>query len=67
MQRVKLSLTIGALCIAQKRLDYADAYTGEQVTRLAESVVSVKSNVAEAALSFAIDNQGLAVITATRT
>lgn len=39
----------------------AGVYAPERVARVAESVVSVESNV-EAALSFAIDNQRLAVI-----
>lgn len=61
MQKVKLPLTIDAVRTAQKRLDYAGVYAPERVTRVAESVVSVESDV-EAALSFAIDNQRLAVI-----
>ncbi|MDU6412738.1 MAG: 23S rRNA accumulation protein YceD [Yersiniaceae bacterium] len=61
MQKVKLPLTIDAVRTAQKRLDYAGIYLPEQVTRVAESVVSVDSDV-ESALSFNIDNQRLAVI-----
>jgi uncharacterized protein len=61
MQKVKLPLTIDALRTAQKRLDYQGVYTAEQVERLAESVVSVDSDV-ENSLSFNIDNQRLAVI-----
>lgn len=61
MQKVKLPLTIDAARTAQKRLDYAGVYAPERVTRVAESVVSVESDV-EAALSCAIDNQRLAVI-----
>ena len=62
MQKVKLPLTIDAVRTAQKRLDYAGIYSPEQVTRVADSVVSVDSDVV-ASLSFNIDNQRLAVIT----
>ncbi|WP_413734242.1 23S rRNA accumulation protein YceD [Sodalis sp. RH21] len=61
MQKVKLPLTIDAARTAQKRLDYVGVYAPEQVTRIAESVVSVDSDV-QASLSFNIDNQRLAVI-----
>ncbi|MFP1724636.1 23S rRNA accumulation protein YceD [Lonsdalea quercina] len=61
MQKVKLPLTLDAARTAQKRLDYVGVYTAEQVMRVAESVVSVDSDV-EAALSFNIDNQRLTVI-----
>ncbi|TCV98245.1 23S rRNA accumulation protein YceD [Biostraticola tofi] len=61
MQKVKLPLTIDAVRTAQKRLDYSGVYTPELVTRVAESVVSVESDV-QASLSFEIDNQRLAVI-----
>ncbi|XBS71198.1 23S rRNA accumulation protein YceD [Acerihabitans sp. KWT182] len=61
MQKVKLPLTIDAVRAAQKRLDYVGAYGVEQVRRVAMSVVSVDSDV-QAALSFDIDNQRLAVI-----
>jgi len=62
MQKVKLPLTIDAVRTAQKRLDYIGSYMPEQVTRVADSVVSVDTDV-EGALSFNIDNQRLAVIT----
>ncbi|NDJ58156.1 23S rRNA accumulation protein YceD [Enterobacteriaceae bacterium 4M9] len=62
MQKVKLPLTLDPVRTAQKRLDYLGVYLPEQVERVAESVVSVDSDV-ECALSFAIDNQRLAVIT----
>ena len=62
MQKVKLPLTLDAVRTAQKRLDYVGFYSSEQVTRVAESVVSVDSDVA-VSLSFNIDNQRLAVIT----
>ncbi|NIH11938.1 MAG: 23S rRNA accumulation protein YceD [Serratia symbiotica] len=55
-------MTIDAVRTAQKRLDYAGVYAPEQVTRVADSVVSVDSDV-EGVLSFDIDNQRLAVIT----
>ena len=61
MQKVKLPLTLDAVRSAQKRLDYVGVYTAGQVTRIAESVVSVDSDV-QASLSFNIDNQRLAVI-----
>jgi len=61
MQKVKLPLTIDAARTAQKRLDYVGVYAPEQVMRIAESVVSVDSDV-QVALSFNIDNQRLAVI-----
>ncbi|WP_127956402.1 23S rRNA accumulation protein YceD [Serratia microhaemolytica] len=62
MQKVKLPLTIDAARAAQKRLDYAGVYAPGQVTRVAESVVSVESDVS-VELSFNIDNQRLVVIT----
>lgn len=61
MQKVKLPLTIDAQRAAQKNLDYVGSYTPEQVARIAESVVSVDSDV-ESKLSFKIDNQRLTVI-----
>ncbi|MBP2856673.1 23S rRNA accumulation protein YceD [Dickeya oryzae] len=61
MQKVKLPLTLDAVRTAQKRLDYVGVYTAEQVMRVAESVVSVDSDV-NATLSFNIDSQRLAVI-----
>ncbi|WP_114195579.1 23S rRNA accumulation protein YceD [Edaphovirga cremea] len=61
MQKVKLPLTVDAVRTAQKRLDYIGVYTPDQVTRVAESVVSVDSDV-QSSLSFNIDNQRLAVI-----
>ncbi len=61
MQKVKLPLTLDPVRTAQKRLDYEGVYTPEQVERLAESVVSVDSDV-ECDMTFAIDNQRLAVI-----
>ncbi|MBG6241824.1 MAG: 23S rRNA accumulation protein YceD [Candidatus Symbiopectobacterium sp. Dall1.0] len=61
MQKVKLPLTLDAVRTAQKRLDYVGVYTVEQVARVAESVVSVDSDV-QVSLSFHIDNQRLAVI-----
>ena len=62
MQKVKLPLTLDPVRTAQKRLDYQGIYTPDQVERVAESVVSVDSDV-ECSMSFAIDNQRLAVIT----
>ena len=61
MQKVKLPLTLDPVRTAQKRLDYEGIYTPEQVERVAGSVVSVDSDV-ECEMSFAIDNQRLAVI-----
>lgn len=61
MQKVKLPLTIDALRAAQKRLDYQGSYSAGQVSRIAESVVSVDSDV-DNSLSFEIDNQRLAVV-----
>ncbi|SPW28921.1 Uncharacterized ACR, COG1399 [Edwardsiella tarda] len=61
MQKVKLPLTLDPVRAAQKRLDYVGVYASEQITRLAESVVSVDSDVC-AEMSFSIDNQRLAVI-----
>ncbi len=49
---------------AQKLLDYQGVYTPEQVERVAESVVSVDSDV-ECSMSFAIDSQRLAVLQGT--
>jgi len=64
MQKVKLPLTLDAARTAQKRLDYQGVYTPEQVERIAESVVSVDSDV-ECVMSFAIDEQRLAVLKGT--
>ncbi|MBJ3815493.1 23S rRNA accumulation protein YceD [Shimwellia pseudoproteus] len=61
MQKVKLPLTLDPVRTAQKRLDYQGIYTQAQVERVAESVVSVDSDV-ECSMNFAIDNQRLAVI-----
>ncbi|MEI7063528.1 23S rRNA accumulation protein YceD [Dickeya chrysanthemi] len=61
MQKVKLPLTLDAIRTAQKRLDYVGVYTAEQAMRVADSVVSVDSDV-NATLSFSIDSQRLAVI-----
>lgn len=61
MQKVKLPLTIDAKRAAQKKLDYVGSYTPEQVARVAESVVSVDSDV-DSELSFDIDNQRLTVV-----
>lgn len=62
MQKVKLPLTLDPVRTAQKRLDYEGIYTSDLVERVADSVVSVDSDV-ECSMSFAIDNQRLAVIT----
>lgn len=62
MQKVKLPLTLDPVRTAQKRLDYQGIYSDDQVERVAGSVVSVDSDV-ECEMSFAIDNQRLAVIT----
>ncbi|MGB7800099.1 MULTISPECIES: 23S rRNA accumulation protein YceD [Buttiauxella] len=62
MQKVKLPLTLDPVRTAQKRLDYQGVYTPIQVERVAEFVVSVDSDV-ECDMSFAIDNQRLAVLT----
>ncbi|WP_034914079.1 MULTISPECIES: 23S rRNA accumulation protein YceD [Erwinia] len=64
MQKVKLPLTLDPFRTAQKRLDYQGVYLPEQVERVAESVVSVDSDV-ECSMSFAIDNQRLAVLNGT--
>lgn len=56
MQKVKLPLTLDPVRTAQKRLDYQGVYTSVQVERVAESVVSVDSDV-DCAMSFAVDNQ----------
>lgn len=64
MQKVKLPLTLDPVRTAQKRLDYQGVYTSVQVERVAESVVSVDSDV-DCAMSFAVDNQRLAVLTGT--
>ncbi|NIG88008.1 23S rRNA accumulation protein YceD [Serratia symbiotica] len=61
--KVKLPFTIDAVRTAQKRLDYVGVYAPQQVTRVADSVVSVDSDVVEGVLSFDIDKQRLAVIT----
>ena len=62
MQKVKLPLTIDPVRTAQKRLDYEGIYSSDQAERIAASVVSVDSDV-ECSMSFAIDNQRLAVLT----
>ena len=62
MQKVKLPLTLDPVRTAQKRLDYEGIYTRDLVERVAESVVSVDSDL-ECSMSFAIDNQRLAVLT----
>jgi len=62
MQKVKLPLTLDPVRTAQKRLDYQGIYTPDQVERIAESVVSVDSDV-ECDMRFDIDNQRLAVLT----
>ncbi|MGK2946483.1 MAG: 23S rRNA accumulation protein YceD, partial [Candidatus Malihini olakiniferum] len=41
MKNLKLPLFLNAFRTALKRLDYIGFYTAEQVTRVAESVVSV--------------------------
>ncbi|PKH26316.1 23S rRNA accumulation protein YceD [Enterobacterales bacterium CwR94] len=64
MQKVKLPLTLDPVRTANKRLDYQGIFTAEQVERVAESVVSVDSDV-ECSMSFAIDNQRLAVMKGT--
>ncbi|MGK3115587.1 23S rRNA accumulation protein YceD [Candidatus Pantoea formicae] len=64
MQKVKLPLTIDVARAAQKRLDYQGVYAPELLARLAETVVSVDSDV-ECTMSFAIDNQRLAVLQGT--
>ncbi|WP_075180994.1 23S rRNA accumulation protein YceD [Pantoea sp. 1.19] len=64
MQKVKLPLTLDPVRAAQKRLDYQGVFTSDMVERVAESVVSVDSDV-ECSLSFAIDNQRLAVMQGT--
>ncbi len=64
MQNVKLPLTIDLHRAAQKRLDYQGVYTAAQMSRLAESVVSVDSEI-QGEMSFIIDNQRLAVLKGT--
>lgn len=61
MQKVKLPLTIDAQRATQKNLDYVGSYKPKQVTRTAESVVTVDSDV-ETELSFNIYKQRLTVI-----
>ena len=61
MQKVKLPLTLDPVRTAQKRLDYEGIYARDQVERVTDSVVSVDSDV-ECSMSFAIDNQRLAVL-----
>ena len=63
MQKVKLPLTLDPVRTAQKRLDYQGIYTPDQVERVAESVVSVDSDV-ECSMSFAVLN-GDAKVTVT--
>lgn len=62
MQKVKLPQTIDALRAAQKSLDYVGIYPREIAVRIAESVVSVDSDIA-IELSFSIDYQRLVIIT----
>ena len=64
MQKVKLPLTLDPVRTAQKRLDYQGIYTSQQVERVADSVVSVDSDV-ECDMTFAVDNQRLAVLKGT--
>ncbi|WP_294912736.1 23S rRNA accumulation protein YceD [Tatumella sp. UBA2305] len=64
MQKVKLPLTLDLLRSAQKRLDYHGVYTPDITERIAASVVSVDSDV-ECNMSFAIDEQRLAVLQGT--
>jgi len=64
MQKVKLPLTLDPVRAAQKRLDYQGVYTPELVERVADSVVSVDSDV-ECTMSFAVDSQRLAVLQGT--
>jgi Predicted metal-binding, possibly nucleic acid-binding protein len=45
MQKVKLPLTLDPVRTAQKRLDYEGIYSSDQAERIAESVVSVDSDV----------------------
>ncbi|BDH46285.1 hypothetical protein TUM12370_23290 [Salmonella enterica subsp. enterica serovar Choleraesuis] len=61
MQKVKLPLTLDPVRTAQKRLDYQGIFTRDLAKRVAESVVSVDSDI-ECEMSFGIDNQRLAVI-----
>ncbi|RWS36592.1 hypothetical protein EHS86_18920, partial [Erwinia amylovora] len=62
--KVKLHLTLDTVRNAQKRLDDQGVYSSEQGDRIAESVVSVDSDV-ELVMSFSIDNQRLAVLKGT--
>ena len=62
MQKVKLPLTLDPVRTAQKRLDYQGIYTPDQVERVAESVVSVDSDV-ECSMSFAIDGDAKVTVT----
>ncbi len=64
MQKVKLPLTLDPVRAAQKYLDYQSVYTPELVERVADSVVSVDSDV-ECIMSFAVDSQRLAVLQGT--
>lgn len=60
MQQVKLPLTLDITRAAQKRLDFQGGYAREQLIRIAESVVSVDSDIT-VELSCYLDEQGLAV------
>ena len=64
MQKVKLPLTLDPVRTAQKRLDYEGIYTSDLLERVTDFVVSVDSDV-ECTMSFAIDNQRLAVLQGT--
>lgn len=57
----RLPVSIDPIKAAQRRLDYVGFYPAKQAVRLAASVAKINSDIA-ADLSFAIDNQGLCVI-----
>ncbi|KMV73526.1 23S rRNA accumulation protein YceD [Rosenbergiella epipactidis] len=64
MQIVKLPLTLDLQRTAQKRLDYQGVYVADALQRLADSVVSVDTDVS-CTMSFGIDSQRLAVLEGT--
>lgn len=61
MQKVKLPLRVDPVRSAQKCLDYQGVYPFAQMRRVAESVISMDSDV-ECSVSCAIDHQRLAVL-----
>lgn len=62
MQKVKLPVEVDPFRAAKRRLDYEGYLTVSQMPRLAESTLNVNRD-ADVRLSFAIDPQGLTVLT----